>query len=45
MGQKDGKWRKYDTDGTLLYTIEYQNDQEVKFNGNNISFPDTKPDK
>jgi uncharacterized protein len=33
MGNKDGKWEYYNPDGTLLLTITFKNNREIKFDG------------
>jgi antitoxin component YwqK of YwqJK toxin-antitoxin module len=36
MGNKDGDWEYYNPDGTLLLTVSFKNDREVKFDGTKI---------
>lgn len=36
IGNKDGKWDYYNPDGTILITITYKNDREIKFDGTKI---------
>ena len=36
IGNKDGKWDYYNPDGTILITITFKNDREIKFDGTKI---------
>ncbi|HEY4800838.1 MAG TPA: hypothetical protein VII99_17300, partial [Bacteroidia bacterium] len=36
VGNKDGNWNYYNPDGTLLLTITFKNDREVKFDGTKV---------
>lgn len=33
MGNKDGEWQYYNPDGTILITITFKKDREIKFDG------------
>jgi hypothetical protein len=33
MGNKEGNWRKYDTEGTLYTTIVFKDNKEFKIDG------------
>lgn len=36
MGNKEGNWRKYDRDGTLVTTILFRDNVEIKIDGEKI---------
>jgi antitoxin component YwqK of YwqJK toxin-antitoxin module len=38
MGVKDGNWRRFDTEGLLIITFQYENGLEVKIDG--VKVPD-----
>jgi len=36
MGNKDGNWKRYDTEGILITTFSYENGSEIKIDGSRI---------
>lgn len=36
MGSKDGNWEYYNPDGTLLLTVTFHKDREIKFDGTKV---------
>ena len=45
MGNKEGNWRKYDTEGTLYTTIQYKDGKEFKIDGAKVKEEDSTIDE
>ena len=40
MGIREKNWKKYDTEGNLVMTITYKNNEELRINGVKLKLPE-----
>jgi uncharacterized protein len=42
MGKRNGTWKEYDKNGTIIFSITYKNDEEVRINGQKVTYNKVK---